>query len=330
MVKIRQFYLPRIGDVLIQLTFPKRHPMTMRSLFTTSLFILCILVAQPSTGQSTSPRSLLDLQKQLGQIAQAAQGRVGIAARVLETNESVALRGDEPFPMQSVYKFPIGMAVLRQVDQGKLTLTQTIKIIKLDYVSLRQHSPIRDEYPNGTEMSLSEVLRYAVSESDGSASDVLLRIMGGAPVVDQYLKSLEVDGIKVIDTEKEIGSDNAVQYRNWARPVKIVALLKAFQAGRGLSKQNQLVLMRLMIETGTGRRRLKDQLPPGTRVAHKTGTSWTIDGLTAATNDIGLITLPNGNHLALAVFVSDSKADEATRERVIANVAKAAWDYWRR
>ena len=230
--------------------------------------------------------------------------------------------------MQSVYKFPIGMAVLHQVDQGKLTLTQKIRITTLDYVSNRQHSPIRDEYPNGTEMSLGDVLRYAVSESDGSASDVLLRILGGALVVDQYLKNIGINGIKVIDTEKEIGRDNAVQYRNWAQPLQIVALLKAFQQGRGLSKRSQAVLMRLMTETGTGRHRLKGQLPPRTRVAHKTGTSWTIDGMTAATNDVGLITLPNGNHLALVVFVSDSKADEATREQVIAQVARTTWDYW--
>ena len=304
--------------------------MTTRYLFSVCLFTLHVSTALSSIGQSTSPHSLPELQQQIEQITQAAQGRVGVAATVLETNESVAIHGDEQFPMQSVYKFPIGMAVLHQVDQGKLTLTQRVKITTFDYISNRQHSPIRDKFPNGTDMSLSDVLRYAVSESDGSASDVLLRIVGGAAVVDQYLKNMGIDGIKVIDTEKEIGRDNAVQYRNWAQPSQIVALLETLQEGRGLSKRSQAVLMRLMTQTGTGRHRLKDQLPSGTRVAHKTGTSWTIDGLTAATNDVGLITLPNGSHLALAVFVTDSKADEVTREQVIANVARAAWDYWGR
>jgi beta-lactamase class A len=50
--------------------------------------------------------------------------------------------------------------------------------------------------------------------------------------------------------------------------------------------------------------------------------------VTAATNDVGLVTLPNGGHLALAVFVSDSRANDAVREEVIAKVAKAAWDAW--
>jgi beta-lactamase class A len=84
-----------------------------------------------------------------------------------------------------------------------------------------------------------------------------------------------------------------------------------------------------MIESPTGQKRLKGLLPKGTVVAHKTGTSGTRDGVTAATNDVGIITLPNGRHLAVAIFVSDSPADEATRERVIAEIAKALWDEWK-
>ena len=83
-----------------------------------------------------------------------------------------------------------------------------------------------------------------------------------------------------------------------------------------------------MTETPTGARRLKGLLPVGTVVAHKTGSSGTVNGLTAATNDVGIIQLPNGRYLAIAVFVSDSTADEAAREAVIAEVARAAWEFW--
>jgi beta-lactamase class A len=65
-------------------------------------------------------------------------------------------------------------------------------------------------------------------------------------------------------------------------------------------------------------------LPAGTVVAHKTGSSGTHDGVTAATNDIGLITLPDGRKLAVAVFVTDARADSATRDKVIAQIAAAA------
>jgi beta-lactamase class A len=83
-----------------------------------------------------------------------------------------------------------------------------------------------------------------------------------------------------------------------------------------------------MTQTPTGLQRIKGLLPDGAVVAHKTGTSLTVDGVTAATNDVGLVTLPNGRHLAISVFVSDSRANKAVREEVIAKVAKAAWDEW--
>ena len=83
-----------------------------------------------------------------------------------------------------------------------------------------------------------------------------------------------------------------------------------------------------MTETPTGPKRIKGMLPPGTVVAHKTGSSGTINGLTRATNDIGIVTLPDGKHLAVAVFVSDTKVGTEASEAVIAKVARATWDCW--
>src|SRR5207253_8196592 len=96
----------------------------------------------------------------------------------------------------------------------------------------------------------------------------------------------------------------------------------------GRSETSQSRVLKSMTEATPGPNRLKGLLPAGTIVAHKTGTSGTENGVTAATNDIGIITLPNGRHFAIAVFVSDSPVDEATREGVIAKIAKAVWDKW--
>jgi len=105
-------------------------------------------------------------------------------------------------------------------------------------------------------------------------------------------------------------------------------LLRALHEGQGLSESSQALLRKLMTQTPTGLQRIKGLLPDGTVVAHKTGTSPTVDGVTAATNDVGLVTLPNGRHLAISVFVSDSGANKAVCEGVIAKVTKAVWDEW--
>ncbi|GAB3782353.1 class A beta-lactamase [Spirosoma horti] len=290
-----------------------------------ALLVSAFINAQPSKQTEAKGTRLYD---QLEQIACLAQGRVGVAATLIETGKSMSFHGDEHFPMQSVYKFPIAMATLHQVDEGKFTLDQLVHVTTGDYVSERQHSPLRDKHPGGADVTLKELLRYAVSESDGSASDVLMRLVGGPLSIMTYLKNLGIRQLMVVNTEKEIGTHNAIQYRNWARPDEAVTLLKALQQGRGLTATSRTLLLQLMTDTETGLKRLKGLLPIGTPVAHKTGTSWTLDGITAATNDIGLITFPNGQHMALAVFISDAKADQTTREAVIAKLAKAIWDSW--
>lgn len=129
-------------------------------------------------------------------------------------------------------------------------------------------------------------------------------------------------------TEKELGRDPAAVYRNRATPAGALAVLRAVDSGAGLSAASHALLLRLLTETPTGPNRLKGLLPEGVLVAHKTGSSRTVDGLATATNDIGLLTLLDGRRVAVAVFVSDSRADIATRERVIANIGRAAVN-WR-
>jgi beta-lactamase class A len=281
-----------------------------------------------SQGAKKDEGRSLELEVRIGQIAAEAKGRVGVAAVVLETSEAVSLNPRDHFPMQSVYKLPIAMAVLRQVDEGKLKLEQRVRVEKSDYLRQGQHSPIRDKNPKGVELSVAELVRYAVSESDGTASDVLLKLVGGAGAVSEYLKGIQVSELVVANSEREIGRDWETQYRNWASPEGATALLRALHERRGLSEQSQALLMKVLTESTPGPNRLKGLLPAGTAVAHKTGTSGTQGGTTAATNDIGLLTLPNGKHVALAVFVSDSPADLATREAVIAKIARAVWDAW--
>jgi beta-lactamase class A len=266
-----------------------------------------------------------ELRDRIDQIARTTQGRVGVRATVLETGQSVALNGGQRSSMQSVYKFPIAMAVLAQVDQGKLKLDQRVRVENRD---VRQGSVVLDEKSQGKEFTIAELLKYMVSESDNTSTHVLLRLIGGSKIVNQYVQSLGVNDISVVSTEKESAQDKALQYQNSATPDAVVVLLRLFHEGQGLSESSQALLRRLMTETPTGLKRIKGMLPKGTVVAHKTGTSVTVDGVAAATNDVGLVTLPNGHHVAIAVFVSDAKADMATREAAIAKISRAVWDEW--
>src|ERR1044072_367465 len=151
-----------------------------------------------SPAASTSPAAKgapNDLDQSFVRIAAKANGRVGFAARVLETGEETGLNSSEHYPMHSVYKLPISMAVLRRVDAGELKLDQMVDIKQRDFVPQVMFSPIRDKNPNGARLALAEILRYAVAEGDGTASDVLMKLAGGPQAVMAVLNEIKVSGI---------------------------------------------------------------------------------------------------------------------------------------
>jgi beta-lactamase class A len=285
--------------------------------------MICELILLLTTTISAPP----DLPGQIEQIAREAKGRVGAAVLVAETSTGAAFHGTEHFPMQSVYKLAIGMAALDAVEHGRLQLGQQVRIAQSDLVPAAIHSPLRDKYPQGTTLTVRELLRLMIVESDGTASDVLLHLVGGPEHVTSYLRALGITEIVVATSEREMTQGEEVQYRNWATPQALAGLLAMLQTGRVLSASSRALLLQFMTETTTFPHRLKGQLPTGTVVAHKTGSSGTAHGLSRATNDVGIITLPDGRHLIVVVLISDSTADDATRDAVIAKIARAAWDW---
>jgi len=287
-----------------------------------------------------------ELEAQITKIAAETKGKVGVAAVVLETGEAALLNPEDRFPMQSVYKLPISMAVMEQVRLEKLDLDEKVGVSEDDMVRAGMRSPLRDENPNGGEFAIRELIRLALVESDGTASDVLMHVAGGATEIQAYLTQIGIRDMKVVNTEKEIGRDWETQYQNWSTPIASAELLRSLCAsaeptafalcsvdgipteGPETFREQMDVFLFWMHESTPGKNRLKGLLPKDTMVAHKTGTGGTQNGMTGATNDIGIVDLPNGKHLAIAVFVSDSPADEKTREAVIAKIAKACWDRW--
>lgn len=189
-------------------------------------------------------------------------------------------------------------------------------------------SPLREDYPDGVDIALRDLLGYTVSKSDNNGCDILFRLLGGTKTVETYIHNLGVKDIAIAATEEEMSKAWAVQFTNWNKPTSMARLLKDFYQEKILSKSSNDFLWKIMVETSTGPRRIKGLLPTEAIVAHKTGTSGTNDkGVAAATNDVGIVTLPNGKHFAIVVYVSNSTADEATRESVIAKITKAVWDY---
>jgi beta-lactamase class A len=276
-----------------------------------------------------SAHAQLDLQ--IAGIAAQAHGRVGVACSLPGHDLDCNFHSGEAFPMQSVYKLPIAMATLHAVEPGHLTLNQPVRFLPSDLIAPDQYSRLRDEHPRGNvDVPLEDLLRLAVSESDGVASDILVRTLGGPAAADAYVRSLGIIGIHIVDTEKTLGREVKLEDRDSAQPRALVALLRLLADRSPLPPEHTQLLLGWMAASHTGDRRIRALLPPGTVVADKTGTSGTARNFTNATNDVGLITLPDGQKLAIAVMVADSAAPAAVREHVIAQISQTIYAAARR
>jgi len=267
------------------------------------------------------------LRAEIAELAKPAKGIIGVSVLGLEDRDTLNYNGNARLVMHSVMKFPIALAVLHLVDSGVLKLDQTIHIKKKDMWS--KMGPLLEKYPDGNiDVSIRDLLGYMVSQSDNNACDILLKKLGGPDQVEDYLHMIKIRGINIEASETDMAKAWEVQYTNWCKPVDMVKLLDDFYNGKILLPAGRDFLYKIMTETTTGPKRIKGLLPEGTVVAHKTGTSPTnAAGLSPATNDVGIIKLPNGKRVAIAVFVCNSTADEATREEMIAKISKAVYDH---
>jgi beta-lactamase class A len=198
--------------------------------------------------------------------------------------------------------------------------------------------------------TVRRLLSAAVSESDNTAVDALIKLVGGPKVVTQFLRNHGIESMRVDLSEGDVGhifrdSTNGRSVpkgeseiaalsrrrrgyrayledpRNRTTPDAAADFLEKLSAGQLLSQESTKRLIDLMYGQ-TLPSRLRAGLPKGTRFADKCGTSYTLDGQTAAFNDIGIITTPDGRTIIVAAFLAASHADKAAREELFAEIGK--------
>ena len=269
------------------------------------------------------------LKLQIENILKTKNAKVGVAIVAGNDGDSLKINNDFYYPMQSVFKFPIVLAVLAETDKGKIALNQEIKITR-QHLSPDTWSPVKEKFPNGTTLTVGQLIEYTLAQSDNIGCDLLLQLIGGTDAVEQFLKTNHFKNISIKANEEQMHEDWNIQYQNRTTPTAFNHLLiEAYKnTNHLLSPESHDFIWKIMRETTTGSRRLKGELPPNTVVAHKTGTSGINKGITAATNDVGVIVLPNGQLIFISVFVSDSGEDADTNEKIIADISRLAWDYY--
>ncbi|MGH7458141.1 MAG: class A beta-lactamase [Longimicrobiaceae bacterium] len=312
--------------------------------------------AQAAVAAATDP-GLARLRAEIERLAEIAGGEVGVGVIHLESGREAYLNRGERFPMASSYKVPIAVQLLTRVDRGELRLDSMIALQPGD---LHPGSGTLTELFDdpGVVLSLRNLLELMLLISDNSATDLVLKTAGGPAAVTGRMRSMGLGGVRVDRPTVRLISDwigiedlpsddvSPAEFRELAEavaevdrsasaavfdanprdtstPEAMVALLARIWSEEVLSPGSSELLLDIMERSTTGTERIKGMLPPGTDVAHKTGT------IGGTTNDVGIIQLPDGaGHVAIAVFVKKSERSVETRERAIAQISRAVYDFF--
>jgi len=298
------------------------------------------------------------LQRELERLVSSFEGTVGFQALDLRSGRTAQLNPDAGFPMASTVKVPVAVHILGLVDEGKLELHQPILLREGDiYPSMG--GPLDTHLTPGSAVTVRDLLHMMLTVSDNNATDILVRLGGGAEAVDARMRKLGVAGIRVdryiwemlshylgnleasprkpvspadyarLDMAKRSPDERRrltrlyhEDPRDTSTPAGMASLFRLIWQGKALAPDTTAVLKAILLDCRTGQGRLKGLLPDATPVAHKTGTVGEV------INDVGVITLPAGaGEVVVVVFLKSGESDQA-RDRMIAQVARAAYDYF--
>ena len=293
------------------------------------IYFFVFTPAAVETGEKVDRKK--ELKKQIEQILADKKAVVGISISGENGNDTLSINGNVHCPTQSAYKMHIGLAMLDKIDRGEFSLDQKIKISKDDLPVDAYWNPLGTDFPEGGELTVAQLIQYCISHSDNTACDTLIGMIGSPKDVESYFKKNNIQDLQFAYNERTMQSKWENMFQNWITPNAAVQTLRLFYENKNglLSSSSYNFFWQTMKETSTGVKRLKGLLPEGTVVAHKTGSSGTNEaGLTAATNDWGVVFLPNGHYFIISVLVTNSYESDETNERIIAEVCKVAYDYF--
>jgi beta-lactamase class A len=330
----------------------------MLALFTSAVAGYSAAIAAPIKGPGKAPdptatAAQAGLQSRLKEFARRAKpGQLGIAVFDSASGNSWGVDADVPFIMMSMFKSPVSAAVLSRVDTGELALDQVVTLTPADVVPGSAVPSVGDQLAAGkTRFTIRELLTGAVSQSDSTAVDAMIKLLGGPQLVTAYLRDHGIEGMHVDTDERDIGrvadhlqpgqpfpahetraqqaAREKLGYaaaladpRNRSTPRAAVDYLRKLAGGELLSPESTGLLIDLMRKQ-TIPARLRGGVPAGADFAGKTGTGTTVGGRTVAWNDIGIITLPGGRRVFVAAYLRDTPMPDAKRDALFADIARA-------
>ncbi|WP_296722740.1 class A beta-lactamase [Erythrobacter sp.] len=324
------------------------------------MFFMATFCATPTFAHTQEDASL---RHRLELLAQKVDGKLGVCA--LESGHRLAcVNGDIRFSLQSVMKLVVGAAVMEAVDQRGWRLTDKV-VLREEDLSLHVQPLARIVRKDGEfRTTIGDLVERAVTQSDSAATDYLFARLGGSEAIRDFLvRSGVAEGLRIDRDERHLQTEiSGVTWqpefvdplelqaararlshdeqrsafaaylrdeRDTATPLAMATFLDRLARGEILSPSSTEHFLEVLKRTKTFPTRLRAGAPDGWAVAHKTGTSHDSLGVNAVTNDVGILTRPNGTTIAIAAFLGHSRATAADRDAAIAAAAREVGEAWK-
>ena len=321
-------------------------------------------IAPPAVAQDIAGLGQIDepLQARIAALAnEAGLPRIGFAAADITKGRAAFVRPGELFPLQSIAKLPIAVAALHRVQARELLLDRATTLTRANIAP--GLSPLADTLRRGPmRITARRLLEAMIVNSDNTAADALTRLNGGPEGVEKTLKLLDIDGMRIDRFERDLQVealglsppfdlaapdalaraldelDVLEQKKALDRYMKdqrdtgsargFVKLMVRLSDGRMIQPRYVDMLLDWMRRTKTGNDRLRSGFPQGWTVAHRSGTSATVTGVTAAFNDVAYAVGPKGQRIALALFISGATGSAADLALFNKAAARAVYEAW--
>ena len=247
-------------------------------------------------------------------IEETVGGRVGVYALDTATGQTIEHRPDERFAMCSTFKWLLAAQFLAGVDRGTCSLQETLAFGTDD---LLEHAPVTSKYVEKGRLSLDQLARAAVTVSDNTAANLLLKRLGGPKALTAFARSLG-DAVTRLDRiEPGLNSNAANDVRDTTTPRGMVTSMESALAGDALSAESRDRLIGWLVESQTGRDRLRAGMLKSWTVGDKTGS-----GKNNAVNDVAIAFPPRRRPILVASYMSESTSSLQALNAAHASVAK--------
>jgi beta-lactamase class A len=308
--------------------------------------------AQTRLAEARAPARLYD---QVTALARAFDGKAGIAIVSLRDGWEIGWNRNSLFPQQSCSKLWVAITTMDAVDRGKVSLDDKVTLGRSDLTLF--HQPLRAKILGGGHTTtLGSLMFDAITESDNTANDKLMRSVGGPQAVRDMIARKGLGAIRFYNGERALQSkiagliwdprysigDAFFVARNalpmtrrkaaferylsdpydGASPHAVASALAALRRGELLSPASTSRLLSIMGRTRTGGMRVRAALAPGWDWNHKTGTGQELNGRIGGINDIGLLTAPDGTVYAMAIMTIPNNNSDGDAQRLMRDVAK--------